>query len=194
VSMNRKKRKKVERNIKWPIKIVVPMTPQGQARGRAFALRRFNKKYKKMRWTAGIHKDEDYATYEALIAGIMTGQMRAMGVDKPLSCPVLVTAVAVFEKPKSHLRARNPTTWNRTLHTSKPDADNVMKSVKDAGNGLLWNDDAQVVPFGPIKVYGAKSWDGGIIEPGCLAIKIRPVTYEFLQKRIERLIGPDPTR
>lgn len=187
--MRRKKRRKVKRKVKWPVTIRITMEPKGQARARAFAFR----SRKTRKWRASVHKDAKNATYESIIGGAMKGQMIAAGVHEPLEGPIMVVAIAVFEKPKSHLRARNSETWERALHISKPDSDNILKAIKDAGNGLIWKDDSQVVPFGPIKIYGAKTWDHKIVEGAQLIIKVRPVDYDFLRKRIERLVGPDPT-
>lgn len=41
------------------------------------------------------------------------------------------------------------------LHTSKPDADNLVKGIFDCFNGIVWKDDGQVCDIGRIrKVYG----------------------------------------
>ena len=39
-----------------------------------------------------------------------------------------------------------------SLPTARPDADNYLKSAKDALNGIVWKDDAQVVDARVIKV------------------------------------------
>ena len=39
-------------------------------------------------------------------------------------------------------------------HTIKPDIDNLLKFVMDAGNGVLWNDDRQIHQVQMKKVYG----------------------------------------
>ena len=41
-----------------------------------------------------------------------------------------------------------------TVHTSKPDADNVAKLIMDAMNGIAWHDDARVHEVFVSKVYG----------------------------------------
>ena len=38
----------------------------------------------------------------------------------------------------------------------KPDLDNLLKLIKDAGNGVLWSDDSQVVEVEAVKVYSAE--------------------------------------
>jgi len=37
--------------------------------------------------------------------------------------------------------------------TQRPDADNLLKMVLDAGNGMLWLDDSQVIECSAAKVY-----------------------------------------
>ena len=58
----------------------------------------------------------------------------------PLDVPLEVTVVAWFTRPKS-LAKKNYVTHR----PSRPDADNVLKIVFDAGNGILWTDDALIV-------------------------------------------------
>ncbi|SCU95566.1 conserved hypothetical protein [Cupriavidus necator] len=38
--------------------------------------------------------------------------------------------------------------------TKKPDADNVLKAVKDGMNGVVWVDDCQAVEYRISKKYG----------------------------------------
>lgn len=54
-----------------------------------------------------------------------------------------------------HLHMQVPASWSNKkrllaiqghiLPTKKPDADNVLKGLKDGCNGIVWRDDAQVV-------------------------------------------------
>lgn len=190
--MTRKRKKAKKRKTRWPMVMKMPLHASGQKRFRAFAVKRFSKKHGYKRWTASVRKMDSERAREMGIGGMLMGHCMANGLTKPLECPVLVEALVIFEKPKSHLRATKPETWSRKIHTSKPDADNIMKAIKDAGNGIVWKDDSQVVPVGPIKLYGAKDWRGNVVEEDCLFLRIRPVTYDFLRKRIERFAGPDP--
>ena len=43
-------------------------------------------------------------------------------------------------KPRSRVQLPAYEVW----HTSKPDCDNLVKALKDAGKGLLWRDDCEV--------------------------------------------------
>ena len=55
---------------------------------------------------------------------------------------VEIVVNAWFARPKSKTWKTRPMPSYR--HTKKPDADNVLKAVLDALNGLAWVDDAQV--------------------------------------------------
>lgn len=56
-----------------------------------------------------------------------------------------------------------PASWSKREHqraldekvrpTSRPDLDNLVKGIKDACNGVVWKDDAQVVKLSAVKFY-----------------------------------------
>lgn len=71
----------------------------------------------------------------------------------PKGVPVDLYVVAIFACPRSHYRKR-PLPRRRKLGT--PDAENIAKAVQDAGNGMLWHDDSQVVRLTVEKWYGAQ--------------------------------------
>jgi Holliday junction resolvase RusA-like endonuclease len=71
--------------------------------------------------------------------------VEAMHGSAPLSCPVSVEVTVAFAVPKSWPR------WKAKLalagdiaHTSKPDLDNLVKSVLDSMNALVYTDDSLV--------------------------------------------------
>jgi crossover junction endodeoxyribonuclease RusA len=66
--------------------------------------------------------------------------------------PLSLVIVAVFRRPK-RIPKRTP---GRLWHDKRPDLDNVLKAVLDAGtNAGLWLDDAQVVELLVRSVYAA---------------------------------------
>lgn len=80
-----------------------------------------------------------------------------MGHREPLNGPLSVTVTAIFPVPATWPR------WKRLEaevghigHVGKPDGDNVAKAAKDALNGVVWLDDAQVVRLLVHKTYGAR--------------------------------------
>jgi Holliday junction resolvase RusA-like endonuclease len=84
-----------------------------------------------------------------------TGRPGAFGLAaQPTSGPVVLRVTAVFTCPKSDHRKREP--LGRRWHTKKPDADNVLKAVKDAAKGVLWLDDSQVALETCTKIIAAQ--------------------------------------
>ena len=62
---------------------------------------------------------------------------------------------AVFAVPKSWATVMREAALEQMLtYTGKPDADNILKLVMDALNGVAWVDDSQVHPEKPIRRYG----------------------------------------
>lgn len=60
----------------------------------------------------------------------------------PLEGPVKIDVVMVFSRPSAMIWKTRA--MRREWHTKKPDADNVLKAVKDALMALAWRDDSQV--------------------------------------------------
>lgn len=73
-----------------------------------------------------------------------TCQMAAESVYKgaPLDGPLIVDFVFVMPRPRAKVWKTKP--MPRYPHTGTPDRDNLIKSVQDALNGLVWADDAQI--------------------------------------------------
>ena len=59
--------------------------------------------------------------------------------------PLKMEVTFFFKRPKSASK--------RIHHTVKPDLSNLVKSVEDALNGIVYVDDAQIVELSVIKVY-----------------------------------------
>lgn len=68
--------------------------------------------------------------------------------ERLLEGPLAVTMTFYFVKPASARRRKYP-------HV-RPDLDNAVKSVKDALNGLMWKDDAQIVDLIALKRYDSQ--------------------------------------
>ncbi|WP_422461967.1 MULTISPECIES: RusA family crossover junction endodeoxyribonuclease [unclassified Endozoicomonas] len=83
--------------------------------------------------------------------------------EKMLAGPVGVLVVAVFPIPASWSKKKNGQAQAGLVRPAvKPDFDNVAKLYCDALNGILWEDDKQIVDGRCIKVYGQ--------QPGVLVI------------------------
>jgi Holliday junction resolvase RusA-like endonuclease len=76
---------------------------------------------------------------------------RGMGGREPFNGPLRLTVRATFLVPASWSQKRRIAAhWK----TSKPDADNIAKIVKDALNKIVYRDDAQIVELTVQKLYG----------------------------------------
>lgn len=90
-------------------------------------------------------------SYENLIA--LAGQS-AMDGQSLIEGPVQITVHANFQIPKSWSQKKRTAAGSSFIyHTGKPDADNIVKAVGDALNGIVWKDDSQIAWLGVSKVY-----------------------------------------
>jgi len=80
------------------------------------------------------------ANYETLLRWYMTEQM---GDAEPLQGALNVRIAIYRRMPKSWSRAKRRRLGMK-MAVGRPDIDNVAKIVGDAGNGVLWRDDAQI--------------------------------------------------
>lgn len=82
--------------------------------------------------------------------------------SEPLEGPLILLVAFAFEPPKRWRKTERQAVKDgaRPGHYIKPDLDNLLKLCLDAGNGILWNDDAQVVSVDACKCYAdeAETW------------------------------------
>lgn len=71
----------------------------------------------------------------------------------PIEGPVKLRIVAIFEIPKSWSKKRQAAALD-THHIQKPDADNILKAVKDGLNRVAWPDDCRVADERCVKRWG----------------------------------------
>lgn len=83
------------------------------------------------------------ASYENLVA--LTAQV-AMAGRAPSERPLQLDVVIGLQVPASWSNKRRALAVEGAIRaTKKPDADNILKGIKDGCNGIVWRDDAQVV-------------------------------------------------
>lgn len=76
------------------------------------------------------------------------------GRMEPIAGPVILRIQEYRAIPKSWNKSKQAAARSQCLlPTTRPDMDNIEKSVMDALNGIAWNDDAQVVQKFAMKVY-----------------------------------------
>ena len=121
----------------------IPGTPVGQGRPRFTTINGHAKAY-------DPEKSQNYKAYVRMIA---TQAMKDTGfemIDGP--CAVIINAF--FEVPKSKSkRFREAALLDQERPTKKPDADNIVKAIQDALNGLTYKDDAYIVYLACQKFY-----------------------------------------
>ena len=86
---------------------------------------------------------EKTINYESLVS---LAASSAMNGARPIDGPVDLLVEINLQIPASASKKQQALmAQNIILPTKKPDGDNVLKAVKDAINGVVWRDDAQVV-------------------------------------------------
>ncbi len=71
--------------------------------------------------------------------------LRQQGAEKFAAGTPLGVVLKFYVKPPQKIKCRFPIT--------RPDIDQFVKLVLDAGNGILWDDDSQVVSLVAHKIY-----------------------------------------
>jgi Holliday junction resolvase RusA-like endonuclease len=91
--------------------------------------------------------------YETLV---QSAAAEAMAGREPSARPMKLVVSLSLEVPASWSKKRRALAIAGEIRaTKKPDADNVLKGLKDGCNGIVWRDDAQVVCIELWKAYGA---------------------------------------
>ncbi len=126
------------------IRFFVPGKPQGKGRPRAVARGKFVRMY----------TPEKTAGYESTVA---LAASQAMAGRAPIEGPVVANLFIALPIPASWSKKKQAqAAADELLPTTKPDSDNVVKAVFDAINGIVWNDDTQVVDHAAKKRYRAR--------------------------------------
>lgn len=122
----------------------VPGAPRGKGRPR------FRIIGKGMQQFASAYTDSDTRKYEDQLR---IAAALEMGADKPFDFPLSVSVEALMPIPSSwSLKKRASAAEGTIAPTSKPDADNIVKSL-DALNKVVWRDDSLIVSLFVIKRY-----------------------------------------
>lgn len=136
------------------IQFTVPGIPVAKARARVTMVGGFARAYT----PAKTRKYEEHVSEVA---------RRAMGELSPSTRPIEIMLELRMPIPASWTKAKRAAAAAGSVRaTKKPDADNVLKGVKDALNGICWVDDSQVVVLTVRKLYA--------IEP-CVIVAVRQV-------------------
>lgn len=94
---------------------------------------------------------EKTRTYETLIKD---AAIEAMGASEPLETPVSLYLYIRVPIPASATKKRLKAIADGSEKPiKKPDASNILKSVEDGMNGVVYHDDSQIVNIHVSKVY-----------------------------------------
>jgi len=98
---------------------------------------------------------EKTRTYESLIK---EKAIEAMGSSEPLETPVTLYLYIRVPMPKSYSKKRTEACLNGSEQPiRKPDASNLLKSVEDGMNSVVYKDDSQIVNIHVTKVYSSQA-------------------------------------
>lgn len=68
----------------------------------------------------------------------------------------------IFPRPKSHFTSKGLRPTAPRFHTGKPDCSKLVRSVEDALNGIVWDDDSRVAVLIASKVYASEGESPGV--------------------------------
>jgi len=103
----------------------------------------------------GTYNPREYTDYKEVIRLAYVSKNKGYPSEKPIA----IKLDFFFKIPKSWSKTKKE---NAGWHISRPDADNLAKSIKDALNGVAYKDDSQVCHLQVRKQYA--QFDGVRIE------------------------------
>lgn len=96
--------------------------------------------------------------YKQMVAAAVRSHMNLNGIQT-ITEPIAVHLNFYFTPPKSYSKKRIRAIESKEeLFTKKPDLDNLVKSVTDGMNGIMYEDDSQIVGLTAGKHYGYKDY------------------------------------
>lgn len=133
-------------NTNYDFELVVLGDPKAQGRPRATKMGKF------------IHIYDDPKSKKA--KDRLCDIIESKAPEQLLDCPLQVDLWFYMPRPKGHYgTGRNEgklKDWAPTMHTKKPDIDNLRKLVMDAMTGIFWRDDSLVCKGFTVKEYSEK--------------------------------------
>jgi Holliday junction resolvase RusA-like endonuclease len=122
----------------------VPGAPQGKARAKVSMRGGFARAYTPEKTVAyeSLIKAQYHATYPK---------------ELPMLGELSMDIIAWFEVPKSTSQKKRAAMLAGEIKpTKKPDIDNILKCICDAGNGVFYGDDTQIINVSAKKRYSEK--------------------------------------
>ncbi len=129
------------------LNIEISARPVAQARPRFYI------RWKGFRSFVGAYEPQKSKSFKDMIAWTAKLEATKVGLNKPYTGPIVLELLFMMGRNRDR---------TQRYHTKRPDLDNLVKSVKDALNGIIWKDDSQVVKLKAEKKFG----------PECVKIKV----------------------
>lgn len=137
------------------VKVTIPGEPVAQGRGRVGVVKLAGGGVR-----GSIRDPEKSRSWKAEVRFAMRQAIGGERIAFP-DGPVAILLILRFAGSKSDHRKTTAAPWR--WRPRKPDGSNVLKAVEDAGNGILWGDDSQIVE---LRVLKTDVEQGGM--PGCV--------------------------
>lgn len=84
-------------------------------------------------------------------------QLKSQFNQEPWEGAISLKLSFFFAPPKNTSFVKKRQMLSNVIHfTKRPDASNLEKLLCDCGNGILWNDDSQIINLEVSKLYGTK--------------------------------------
>ncbi len=95
--------------------------------------------------TGAVFNSADLQTSQALIKDFAN---RAMGLCNPMDGAIKLDVQIFIGRPKSHTGKKRV-----TYVSSFPDTDNLLKTIGDSLNHIVWHDDRQIADTHLVRIY-----------------------------------------
>lgn len=107
---------------------------------------------------SGLAEQETVKNYKSFVRLVAADHIKGINADWPTHSPIKIYLQFLFQSKRSWSKRKTEMALNGELtHTSKPDLDNLIKSITDALTGLVWNDDSQIYELHAEKRYSQQS-------------------------------------
>lgn len=91
-----------------------------------------------------VYTDSKTDNFEGAVRSLAARAMKDAGLPLAAGVPVTVSIIIGAVVPQSYTRKKRQAALDGRLPPFKPDVDNVAKSILDAMNGIVYDDDAHV--------------------------------------------------
>lgn len=104
-----------------------------------------------------LEDSPDEANWRKSVTGAALAAVARTGHEKFVGAPLSLVLEFRFPRPKKHYRSSGELRDDAPrYHIGKPDASKLSRSVEDALNDLVWDDDSRVAMLLAVKTYAER--------------------------------------